>query len=346
MAMRERDETAARETCWTLSDGSAGMESQCLGLAEALGLMPTAKRVRRRPLQALLPPHWLPARLFLEESAEPERRIAPPWPDVVISCGRTAVGYALAIKRLSEGRSFAVHVQNPHVPVRLFDLIAAPEHDRLSGANVISTRGALHRVNALKLRAGAQRFGATLAHLPRPLIAVLIGGTNRAYRFEPEDARALAQRLLRFAEGHGAGLALTLSRRTGEAATAALKEALAGHPNCWLWEGTGENPYFGLLGLADAVVVTCDSISMVSEACATGRPVYVVELKGRGSRRFDRFLDDFVRAGMARRFADKLEEWRYAPLDEAERVAEEVRRRRRALEPQPASPTARQGGPL
>lgn len=316
------------KTCWTITDGSAGMDSQCLGLADALGLEAVVKRVRRHAPQAVLPPHWLPPRLFLNEAADPATRIAPPWPDVLISCGRTAVAYSIAVKRLSGGTSYTVHIQNPRVAPWRFDLVAAPKHDRLEGANVIATEGAIHRVTPEKLRAGAARFAAALAHLPRPLIAVLVGGPNRFYRFSDADAKRLAERLARFAEDTRAGLAVTVSRRTGDGAVAALKARLSGRPDCAFWDGRGENPYFGYLGLADAVIVTCDSVSMISEACATGRPVYIVELAGPGSKRFRRFYEGFIAAGRVRRFEDKLERWRSAPLDEAARVAAEICRRR------------------
>lgn len=325
---------SAREICWTVTDGSAGMDSQCLGLAEALGFVPAVKHVRRLGLQAILPPHWLPARLFLDGARDAAPGIAPPWPDLVISCGRTAAGYALAIKRLSGGRTYAVHIQNPRIAPDHFDLVAAPEHDRLAGANVIATQGAIHRVTPEKLRAGAERFAAALARLPRPLIAVLVGGPNRFYHFSGADATRLADEIIRFAEHHDAGLAVTVSRRTSADAVTALKKRLADRTDYVFWDGTGENPYFGFLGLADAVIATCDSVSMISEACATGRPVYIVELQGPGSKRFRRFYESFIAAGMARRFDGTFEDWRYTPLDEAGRIAAEIRRRR-GPEPQP-----------
>ena len=133
--------------------------------------------------------------------------------------------------------------------------------------------------------------------------------------------------LVRLAKTSGAGLAVTPSRRTGAANEAVLREGLAAVPSV-IWDGEGENPYFGYLALADAIVVTADSVSMVSEACATGKPVYVFDLEG-GSRKFKRFHDNLREAGITRAFEGTLAEWRYRPPDDTERVAREVRRRMR-----------------
>jgi mitochondrial fission protein ELM1 len=118
---------------------------------------------------------------------------------------------------------------------------------------------------------------------------------------------------------------VTPSRRTGEAQTRIIREALKGKP-ALVWDGTGDNPYFGFLGLADAVVVTCDSVNMVGEAAFTGRPVHVVELDG-DSAKFRRFLDSMYAADAARPFVGTLESWEYAPLNATHVIAEAIRTR-------------------
>ncbi len=310
-------------TCWVLTDGTTGMEIQCLGLAEALGLSPVVKRVRTRPPWKYLPPQlWLAPLLALSPQGD---QLEPPWPDLLITAGRQSVALSVAVRRRSRGKTLTVHIQNPVMGLRNFDLVVAPLHDRLEGPNVVATRGALHGVTAAKLAAAAERFAPKLAHLPRPLVAVLVGGDNRVYRLTPQRMQDLIAGLAGLAKRYRAGLAVTTSRRTGAENAAALREALKSLPAV-LWDGAGENPYLGFLALADAIVVTCDSVNMVSEACATGKPVYVFDLEG-GSDRFRRFHQPLRRDGLTRPFDGTLAKWDYTPLDDTARVAAVIRRR-------------------
>ncbi len=312
-----------RQTCWVVTDGKPGMENQCLGLAEAVGLAPQAKRVAlRQPWRSLSPYLPTPLPLALAGNSDP---LDPPWPDLLVTSGRQAVGPALAIRRKSRGRTFWVHIQDPGIPFAWVDLVALPRHDGKAGRNVLQTRGALHRVTAERLKREAEAFAPTLAHLPHPRIAVLVGGSNGVYRLTPTVMADVAEQLADIAKRHGAGLMVTPSRRTGEDNEAILRARLRDLPAV-VWDGTGPNPYFGYLGLADAVVATCDSVSMISEAASTGKPVYVIELEG-GSPKFRRFHEDLYADGVARPFKGELGHWTYAPLDDTPRIAEEVRRR-------------------
>ncbi|MGQ0663296.1 MAG: mitochondrial fission ELM1 family protein [Pseudomonadota bacterium] len=310
-------------TCWIVTAGHAGLESQCRGLAEALGLDAALKRVRARA-----PWRWLPSRLWpwpFAAQAPDGDRLGPPWPDLVISCGHVGATLALAIKRASGGRTRAVHIQHPKMNPKHFDLAIIPRHDRLRGDNVIVSQAAIHPVTPVKLAEAARRWAPALAHLPRPLIAVLIGGSNGRHVLRRDTMTGIADRLAELARGHGAGLGVTPSRRTGPANQAILRVRLAGVPS-FVWDGNGANPYLGLLALADAIVVTEDSVSMTSEACATGKPVYVIRLPG-GSRRLRRFQAELAAAGMTRPFDGRLETWSYAPPDDTARAAAELRRR-------------------
>jgi mitochondrial fission protein ELM1 len=307
--------------CWVVSDGTPGMENQAVGLAEAIGFAPEIKRVRCRFPWSVLPPAlWIAPLSALREDGD---ALAPPWPDVLIATGRPSVAPALAIKRRSKGRTFAIQIQNPGLCRRYFDVVVTPLHDRVTGANVIATRGALHGITKERLAAAAKRFAPKLAHLKRPLVAVLVGGDNKVFRLTPALTRRLCDRLKALADRYGAGLAVTPSRRTGAANEAVLRETL-GPMGAEIWDGSGENPYLGYLALADAVVATGDSVNMVCEACATGKPVYVFDLEG-GSAKFRRFHDFLRGEGVTRPFDGTLANWSYAPLDDTQQVAGEIR---------------------
>jgi uncharacterized protein len=308
---------------WIITDGSVGMEAQGTAVAEAVGLPFVLKRVRvagalrylPAPLQIGVPAAWLLRSVATNEPLE------PPWPRLIISIGRRSVPIALAVKRLSG--AFALHIQNPKVPPRLFDLVAAPLHDGFSGANVMTTFGAVHSVTPARLTEAGRRFARVVDPLPHPRVTVLLGGDSQAFSFPPSDAAAFGASLARLAKASGGSLLVTPSRRTTPQAQAALAREIADVPHLF-WDGTGENPYHAFLALADAVVVTEDSVNMVTEAAGTGKPVYVQPLKGR-SWRLARFHVLMRERGATRPFEGRLEDWAYTPINDTEAVAQKVR---------------------
>lgn len=310
--------------CWVVTDGKAGMENQCLGLAEALGLTPIIKRVKLRTPWKQLSPFL---RHGLQWAFSPEGdAIAPPWPDLLIATGRASVPASLYARRASrkgEGKqTLTVQIQNPVIDTSRFDLVVVPRHDGMTGKNIMTTRGALHRLNPERLKSAAAEFLPQVATLPSPRIAVLIGGTNAVYQMTPRETEIVARQLADCVKQTKGSLIITPSRRTGEDNLAALKAGLEGIP-AYIWDGTGVNPYFGMLGLADTILATCDSVNMVSEACYTGKPVYVIQLPG-GSDKFRRFHQSLQDDGYTRAFDGKLETWIYPPLDDVRLVADRV----------------------
>lgn len=306
--------------CWVVTPPARGMKNQAIALAEAVGRPYREITVEPRRPWTWLPAGWWPAPLLALKQGRDELR--PPWPRLLISCGRRSVPYALHVRRRSGGQTFTVHIQNPQTALDRFDLVTTPRHDGLSGPNVVPTDGSLHRITPELLRAEAARFAPALAHLARPLVAVLIGGPNRYYDFSRSDAAMLGAALARFAEMHGLSLAVTASRRSGADNIAVLQTALRDTPHAF-WSFEGDNPYHGYLGLADAVVVTGDSVNMVCEATATGKPVYVYHLPG-SSRRFDAFHRLMEERGRTRPFDGDWAAWRYSPADDTAVVARAV----------------------
>lgn len=307
---------------WALHDGKPGMASQVMGLAEALNVPVTEKRLAvRAPWRRLPPQLWLHPLASLGPEGD---RLEPPWPDVVIGCGRNSAAPARAVKQASGGKTFWVQVQDPHFARREIDLMVAPAHDGAAGANVVNTVGAVHRVTPEKLALDGARFAFLLGDLPRPLVAVLLGGSNRAYRVTQKALETFADRLVALAAS-GYGIAITPSRRTEPEIVALLRARLVGQ-KAYIWDGAGDNPYFGLLDAANAILVTADSVSMISEAAATGKPVHIVDLDG-GSAKFERFHRAMRDTGIARPFTGAIEQWRYDPPDDTARAAAEIKRR-------------------
>src|ERR1700730_4592816 len=305
---------------WVLHDGKAGMASQALGLAEATGFPFIEKRLAIRfPWSALPPGFWF---LPFHAAGDAGARLGPPWPDLIIACGRNAAMPALAIKRASGGRTVAAQIQNPSVGNTQFDLFVVPEHDRFRGPQVIVTRGALHRVTPARLAAERRRFPA-LAAMPRPILSVLIGGTNKAYRFSLQRLGEIAEAVADILRAGGGSALVTPSRRTGEAGLALLRDRLEGL-SVSIWDGSGENPYFAYLALADAFLVTADSVSMISEAAATGKPVHILSLDG-GNAKLFRFHEAMQAAGITRPFAGRIQSWSYPVPDDTVRAGAALR---------------------
>lgn len=293
----------------------AGLRNQALGLAEAAGFTPELRTLRFRPGWDKIPTSfWFNPRLAVTAGA-----FAPPVPPVVIGCGGAGARVAAALRARDVK---AVAIQHPRMDLRKFDAVLAGRHDGITGPNVITTRTALHRVTPARLAAEAQIWAPVFAPYRRPLAAVLLGGSNGRYRFGADEARILAAQLCAVAWDFG--LVITPSRRTAPEVLAILRAALA-PMGAWIWDFTGENPYFGMLACADALVVTADSVSMVSEAVATAAPVYLARLPGR-SARIGRFMDDLVADGRVRDFAGRLELWDTKPLNDTQWAGAELRR--------------------
>lgn len=308
-------------SCWILSDGKAGTETQAHGLAAALGLKPVIKRPRlRTPWRQLGPTFRAWAKHGLTPQAADSGQGLPS-PDITISAGRTGAMAALAVRaQAATAPPFAIHIQDPRIAPHNFDLVIAPEHDCLRGHNVFATLGGLHSVTLEALAGARTRWAPTFSALPTPRVAVLIGGRSRAYDLPEDTAAALATALGTLTERHGASVMATLSRRTPAAAATRLADGIEAAGG-WLWDGRGENPYLGLLAWADHIVLTSDSVTMASEAAVTGCPLHLYPLPG-GNAKFDRFHTGLRRAGIARPFDAALPAWSYPPLMEPRRIAD------------------------
>jgi hypothetical protein len=269
-------------TAWALTTGETGMRTQARGLAQAI-----ADRVEEKTVVRT----WL--------SAWPHR-MAAPWPDIIVSCGRRAARYALRARQASGGRLLAIHVQDPRWRAGDFDLVIAMEHDAIApGPNVIKVATALHDLTPANLAAAAAAWTERLAPLGRPLVGVMIGGDLRGRRFSLDDGRRLLAGLRRLQTDAGAALAITPSRRTPDAVIQLFRHAFADNPRVLLWDRASENPYRPILALADRLIVTSDSVSMISEALATPHPVEVFDL---GFARHVGFVQGLVDRRLMRRF--------------------------------------------
>lgn len=308
-----------------LSDGRAGNARQAGALAAALTGAPDTTVLDARAPWRWAAPRRLPgSAAAFGSSLRPVLRDPP---DVAIGCGRQA---ALATRLLRgagpDPGTRSVQILDPRLDPRHWDLVVVPEHDRLRGDNVLTLLGSLHPVDADWLARARTDF-EHFASLPRPRTALLVGGPSAHMRFDAATLSALMARLATMHAREGGSLLATTSRRTPMGVAARLRETLANRPGLlWTGDRDGANPYRGLLAWADRIVCTADSVNMVSEACATGVPVYVAEPDrvGGGPRRF---LDALRARGRIRALDDELVAYAVEPLRETARIAAEVRAR-------------------
>lgn len=315
---------------WAVSDGRAGIANQVLGLAEAVArLVPaaiTVKTLRYAPLFD----RWPTALKLYPDAmlAGDSDRIAPPWPDIWIAAGRATLPHSRRLRAATLGQTLVVQLQDPG-DLSAFDLVIAPDHDRISGGNTLSLLGSTNRVTADRLAAEASAWHDRLAALPQPRLVALIGGRSKTHDLTAERAEALARDLRAAVEASGGSLLLSLSRRTPEAARRALSERLKDLPGLiydgQMAGGGTDNPYFAFLDAADHILVTEDSVNMAAEAGVTGKPVHVLAMdRLRTGGKIERFHQALRERGVTRPFDGRLEAWTYPILNETDHAARKV----------------------
>ena len=316
----------AEKKVWALLDERAGNSSQTLGVADALGLAYDIKNIRFNGFIRLPNPLLSWNALGVTRATRPQ--LSPPWPDITLTTARR-LGLVAAYIKSQNPSTFTAQIQWPGYPGNRLDLIATPVHDGMQpSGNVMLTLGAPHRVTPAKLEEEAESWLPRLTHLPSPRIAVLIGGGANAEEFANRHAIPLATLASGLAKSVQGSLLITTSRRTGRAMTKQMAPYLDCPHSIYEWQESGDNPYYGFLGLADAVIVTGDSVSMCSEACATGKPVFIYEGKDFMSRKHTLFINSLYQRNLAKMLQRNISF--FTPLHyegDAAMIAQEIKRR-------------------
>ena len=311
------------KSCWIATDGVIGNEKQCLALAHYLGLEVEVFRISlRQPWQILAPYLKLGGRFALPETLQ--ERLAGPLPEVLITAGRRSALAAVIIKRLSQNRTFSIQLLNPRIDPANFDVVICPRHDKLAGPNVITTLGALHGVDEQTLQSARRQWARQLEALPAPRVAVLIGASNRAYTIDRDYLARLADAVEGWIQAAGGSVMVTTSRRTPKSLQEYSRQRFARVPG-WVWTGqqTSDNPYLGFLAWADRIVVSADSVNMLSEACGTGKPVYCPVPKSKRPK-FALFHQTLREAGLTLPLDYTGQAPGYQPLHETRQIAQQL----------------------
>ena len=328
---------SAAGRCWGITDGSAGMVSQVRALATVLGRTPEMKTIALNSLFSWQPNIFYAVgyrQLILDYALDKSRSDAldPPWPELIISCGRKAALITMGMRWRAEQRQAAtplatrfIHIQHPQCSPANYDLVIAMAHDKLSADNVITTRYALHQITPEVLDKARAQYAPRFASLPKPHIGVLIGGSTNKYTLRRGAVEIVVHQLERLLHKTIGSLLITTSRRTGDANTALLADAFRGNPRVYFYNGVGDNPYLGLLAQADYLAVTNDSVNMMSEAVATGKPLYIIPFANHIRTKPADFAERLMAEGIARPIGDGVQPWSYTVDNEMVGLAATVK---------------------
>ena len=281
---------------WVLADDRAGNVNQLLGIAEALNCPYERKEIRYNKWIRL--PNWLRGRTFIGLQKQFKADLTHHFPDVVLSAGRRSFPIARAIKKLSRNKTKIVQLMNPLNGLKDADLIVLPMHDNYIGKqkNIMQVLGTPHRVTPEKLATEKKHWKAIMKQYPPKRLSLIVGGATKNKPFTLDMADALIKAVKDLS---AASVLVTTSRRTPKEVVKRLQQKLPKPCYFYQFGDKAENPYFGLLSWADKIIVTGDSMSMCSECCATGVPVFIFAPDDMMSEKHKRFHASLYAAGAA-----------------------------------------------
>ena len=299
-----------------LTQGMHGMVSQTEGLAKALKLNFKHQKIKLKPLWNLIPPKLTP----ISENLLTEKFVCDS--KIVISCGRKSVIPSIALKKRFGNEIFNIHIQDPKVSLKHFDFIISPEHDNIKGENVLTTQGSIHYLTKKEIAENSRYL--QLDKGKKQVVAFIIGGPNKYYNYSEEQVHFIFNKVKTLFTPDKFKIVIIPSYRTPERI---IKKAFNTFGfNHHVVKKIDKKAYLSSLALADYIIITCDSTSMISEAAVTGKPVYIAMMKpNRSIRRFKSFYTQFKELGIAKELTDNIDSWSYDKLDEVNRIAPIIR---------------------
>jgi len=302
-----------------LTEGMHGMISQAEGMAKALNTEYSHKIIRLSFPWNLIPPKFTPiSQIVLKDKIYITNNEIP---DLIISCGRKSVIPSIFLKR-KNSKIFTIHIQNPKVSFKNFDAIVAPEHDNLKGGNIYSSKGAIHYITELEISKARQYLADKIKS--EKIVSLILGGPNKYYSFNPDQIINIFNQIKSIFVSDGYKVIIIPSMRTPkETIDLAIKEmGSCGH----VVNKVDKQAYLSAYALANYVIVTCDSTSMISEAATSGKPIFIAHMKPkRNNYRFKRFFELFKQMGITKDLGEKVENWTYNKHNEAQRIALEIK---------------------
>ena len=300
-----------------LTEGMHGMVSQVEGLAKALDLDFIHEKIELNNLWKLLPPKITPTKNFVFKNKIEE------YFNIVISCGRKSVIPSIYLKNKYKSKIINIHIQDPKVSLKNFDFIVAPEHDRLTGANVLTTKGAIHYLTKDELVL-SQNYLKSKIDPKKKIVSFIIGGPNKYYSYDDNVVDNVFLNIKKNFIQNNYQAIIIPSMRTPEKIIEKAKNYFDN--NQIIIPNVDKKAYLSSLQLADHIVVTCDSTSMISEASLTGKPIYVAQMPAiKKNHRFEDFFELFESLNIIKNLGTPVEDWNYQKLDETQRVSSYIK---------------------
>ena len=295
-----------------LTQGMHGMVSQVEGLARALSISYKHQTINLKPFWNLIPPKLTP----ISENLVKEKFVCDS--KIIISCGRKSVIPSIALKKRLGKKIFTIHIQNPKVSYKHFDLIISPEHDNIKGDNVITTTGAIHYLTKKEIKKNSNYLG--LEKEKKKLVAFVIGGPNKYYSYSEQSIHQTFNKVKKLFTPDKYKIIIIPSYRTPENI---IKKAYnTFNFNHHVVREVDKKSYLSALAISDHIIVTCDSTSMISEAAITGKPVYIAMMKAvKNNYRFKNFYTKLNKLGITKELENNVESWSYDNLNEVNRIA-------------------------
>ncbi len=302
-----------------LTEGLHGMISQTEGLAKALNFDYIHEKIELNSFWKLIPTSFTPVKKFVFKN-QVEQDF-----DVIISCGRKSIIPSIFLKKNSKKKIINIHIQNPKISLKHFDFVVCPEHDNLEGPNVLRTKGAIHYLTLEEIN-NSKDYLLNKLERDKDVITLILGGPNKYYNYSDENMISIFSRINRMLKEHNLQLVVIPSNRTPKKTIELSKEYFT--DNRTVIDVVDKSAYLSSLALSKYLVVTCDSTSMISEAALTGKPVYVAMIPAlRNDKRFQRFRSLFEKLNIIKILENKLETWNYEKLNEADRIALQIKRK-------------------
>ena len=296
------------------------MISQVEGLAKALEIDFTHHKVETNLFWKLIPPNLSPV------SQSIFKKINHDDFDVIISCGRKSVIPSIHLKKTANKKVFNIHIQDPKVNLNHFDFIVAPEHDAIQGQNVISTKGAIHYLTESEINENKGYLNSFIKKDERKVWTLILGGPTKYYDYSTKNMKNIFTMLDKLLKKHDFQLVVIPSMRTPINTIKYAREFFG--ENHTIIMDVDKKAYLSALAIAENIIVTCDSSSMISEAALTGKPIYVANiLPKKNDKRFQRFRNLFIELNITRILGEEVENWNYQKLDETNRVAKIIKQK-------------------
>ena len=297
-----------------LTQGMHGMISQAEGLAKALDIDYNHHTVELNNFWKLVPPKLTPISKYVYKKIENIDF------DVIISCGRKSVIPSIHLKNISNKKVFNIHIQDPKVNLKYFDFIVAPEHDLVTGNNVIKTKGNIHYITETKIKENKDYLKPIIKDGKKKICSLIIGGPTKHYDYSSKNIEKIFLNLLTLSKQNNFQILVIPSMRTPKNTIKFAKEYFGNDHT--VVQNVDKKAYLSALAISDHIVVTCDSSSMISEAALTGKPIYIANILPKmNDERIQRFRNLFRELLVSRDLGDEFDTWSYEKLDETNRVA-------------------------